>query len=231
MCTATCGSAALQETHGNGVQCCVTILPCMQDPLDMTCRQGHVLLLSAPMHMLLLRADISGNLRQPKRASVTFTAVRELCLACPVPASCVVALVADHDAATQAATQGGNATGFARGGSTAAPMPAASAVASDTSASEPTSPAASPRGVQQAVLSRNSDSGGRSSPRTAASFGAHSVRADWRRSAPTRCALLRSGGAFSILNLDTGHETHLLNVRCCFVRDGAVARGLQGQIG
>ena len=38
----------------------------------------------------------------------------------------------------------------------------------------------------------------------------------WRREAPTHCVLLRWGGVLSLLDLETGTETHLSEVRECF---------------
>ena len=173
----------------------------MQAPVALDCCQGHILVACGELQLLMLRANVHGDLRRKGQAYADLVCVRELSLVTFAQPLLAITLIGSATAASAdneaAASQPG---GFRR------TMFRSTADLGSTGLSETSSPTAFAKGGSVASESALV------SPAHVATTGARKSAA-WRARAPTHCVLLRWGGLLSLLDLDTGTETQLFEVR------------------
>lgn len=182
--------------------------PWVQVPTAMDTLQGHLLLAFPPLQLLQVRVEVHGRIRPSHTPAATLTPIRELnLLSLPRPII-ATALIANRFFP---------AGSFANLLDATAPERTMSLHRSSTRLSgDPMSPRDTHSTALPGRDSMEHGSGGRPPPDgDAGQRGSLDVLADeWRPAAPTHCLLLRCGGLLTLVDLDSGIETHLFEVRC-----------------
>lgn len=165
--------------QGNRADHCNVAAPA-QAPIALDCCQGHILLAFNSLRLLMLRADVHGEVRPSGRPSATLVSIRELSLLSVAQPVSAIALIANGRA------------------------PLSEGVLSQIMPALEVGGAAGSGGTEDASHARNLGS-----PKNGVFRG---ELGNWRAVAPTHCVLIRWGGLLSLLDLDSGTETHLMEV-------------------